>query len=120
MEVETSPSSESEPVEAPEGMRGVRRLIAVGGGRGGVGKSLVAGNLAVYLAQLGKQVVLVDADATGANLHTHFGLTAARSEANLEGGSAAALEKALVATSVPGLRLLPAAHDAIEPTLALR
>ena len=43
--------------------RAPARLIAVGGGRGGVGKSLVAANLAVYFAQLGKTVVLVDADA---------------------------------------------------------
>ena len=40
------------------------RLIAVGGGRGGIGKSIMAESLAVYFAQLGKPVVLVDADPT--------------------------------------------------------
>ena len=40
----------------------VRHVIAVGGGRGGVGKSVVAVNLAVYLAQLGRTVALIDAD----------------------------------------------------------
>jgi flagellar biosynthesis protein FlhG len=65
----------------------VGRFIAVGGGRGGVGKSLVAVNLAVYLAQLGKGVVLVDGDAAGSNLHAHFALKAARAEPDLaEGG----------------------------------
>jgi Mrp family chromosome partitioning ATPase len=54
------------------------RFIAVGAGRGGVGKSLVAVNLAVYFAQLGKTVALVDSDAGGSNLHAHFGLSAAR------------------------------------------
>src|SRR3954464_3288638 len=102
-----SPDSESEPTEAPEGMRSVRRVIAVGGGRGGVGKSLVASNLAVYFAQLGKQVVLVDADPTGSNLHTQFGLTAASRDVDLEVETPAAIEKSLVATAVPGLRLLP-------------
>ncbi len=98
-------------------LRSVRRVIAVGGGRGGVGKSLVAGSLAVYFAQLGKSVVLVDGDMTGGNLHAHFGV-AASSAAEPE--DAAALAQSLVATSVPGLSILPAPHDAVEPPLALR
>jgi flagellar biosynthesis protein FlhG len=112
----------SEPPEAEEAFsRGVRALIVVGGGRGGVGKSLVAQNLAIYLAQLGKSVVLVDADPTGTNIHTHFGLAAARAEPELSsGGSAEALERALVPTAVPGLSLLPAAHDAVDPPMLLR
>lgn len=58
-----------------EGEREVdRRIIAVGSGKGGVGKSLVAANLAVYLAQLGKRVVLIDVDLGGANLHNFVGV----------------------------------------------
>ncbi len=102
------------------GVRSVGRFIAVGGGRGGVGKSLVAVNLAVYFAQLGKGVVLVDADAAGSNLHSHFGLRAARSEPDLGEDGPGAMRAALVPTSVPGLSLLPAAHDAIAPGLTLR
>jgi flagellar biosynthesis protein FlhG len=99
----------------------VRRVVAVGGGRGGVGKSVVAQNLAIYLAQLGRAVALVDADPTGANLHTCFGLTAATVEPSLDPATGAAeMERMLVPTSVPGLSLLPAAHDAIEPRLAPR
>jgi flagellar biosynthesis protein FlhG len=92
-----------------EGVREARagKVVVVAAGRGGVGKALVAVNLAIYFAQLGKSVVLVDADTTGSNLHTHFDLPAGRTEPSLE-----ALENALVATSVPGLSLLPAAHDA--------
>src|SRR6185312_1823323 len=104
--------------QSPAG--GAGRFIAVGGGRGGVGKSLVSVNLAVYFAQLGKTVVLVDADAGGSNLHAHFGLAAARAEPDFVGGGADAVRAALVATSVPGLWLLPAAHDAVAPARALR
>ncbi len=108
--------------------RGSGRLIAVGGGRGGVGKSILAESLAVYFAQLGKPVILVDADPTGANLHAHFGLAAARQEPSLEPVASvragedplAGWEAALVPTAVPGLRLLPAAHDSIDVPLALR
>src|SRR5580658_9065765 len=71
--------------------RAANHVIAVGGGRGGVGKSLVSVNLAVYLAQLGKSVVLIDLDQGGSNLHAHFGLEAARSEPDLSDGGAAAI-----------------------------
>jgi flagellar biosynthesis protein FlhG len=102
------------------GVKSVGRFIAVGGGRGGVGKSLVAVNLAVYFAQLGKAVVLVDADPAGANLHTHFGLRAASIEPDVGADGLDSIRRALVATSVPGLSLLPAAHDAVSPGLSLR
>ncbi|HEX4516607.1 MAG TPA: helix-turn-helix domain-containing protein [Polyangiaceae bacterium] len=90
-------------------------MITVGAGRGGVGKGLVAANIAIYFAQLGKNVVLVDADTSGSNLHAQFDLPAARSEPALE-----ELDQALVATSVPGLSLLPAAHDAAYGPSLLR
>jgi flagellar biosynthesis protein FlhG len=85
-----------------------------------VGKSLVAVNLAVYLAQLGRAVVLVDADAGGSNLHSHFGLSAARVEPDVVDGGSEAIRRALVPTSVPGLSLLPAAHDAVARSASLR
>src|SRR5476649_674365 len=100
---------DDEPVEAPSHLRGARRLITVGGGRGGVGKSLLSANLAIYFAQLGKEVVLVDADPSGANLHTHFGLSAAKADPTLDASAPRSFEEALVTTNVPGLRLLPAA-----------
>jgi flagellar biosynthesis protein FlhG len=109
----------SQEIQVEAGVRAAGRFIAVGGGRGGVGKSLVAVNLAVYFAQLGKEVLLVDADPGGANVHAHFGLKAGRAEPDFDGGGSAALKRALVPTSVPGLSLLPAAHDAVVrgPTL---
>lgn len=49
-------------------------IISVGGGKGGVGKSLLSANLAASLGQLGFKVLLIDLDFGGANLHTYFGL----------------------------------------------
>ncbi len=50
------------------------RIVAIGGGKGGVGKTLVATNLALALARQGQRVLLVDADLGGANAHTVLGI----------------------------------------------
>jgi flagellar biosynthesis protein FlhG len=112
------PPIEPDSVPELEGGRSTKRTLAVGGGRGGAGKSLVAQNLAVYFAQLGKSVVLVDLDPTGANLHAQFGVTAhAHPPAD---DSTEELAKALVMTSVHGLSILPGPHDAIDAPMQLR
>ena len=49
-------------------------ILAVGGGKGGTGKSLFAASLGICLAARGSEVLLVDADLGTANLHTFFGL----------------------------------------------
>lgn len=51
------------------------RIIAVGGAKGGIGKSIFSANLAVYLAACGKKTVAVDLDLGGANLHLYLGKT---------------------------------------------
>lgn len=53
---------------------GVKKLVAIGGGRGGAGHSALTVNLGTYLAQLGRKVVLVDADATCPALHSMLGV----------------------------------------------
>ena len=54
---------------------GVRNIVAVGSGKGGVGKSTVAANLAVALALEGAKVALMDADVYGPNQPQMFGIT---------------------------------------------
>ncbi len=52
-------------------------LIAVGGGKGGVGRTLLTSGLAVFFAQLGRRVLLVDAHPNAPTIPTMFGLSAA-------------------------------------------
>ncbi|RMH35261.1 MAG: MinD/ParA family protein [Nitrospirae bacterium] len=49
-------------------------IVSIASGKGGVGKSVVASNLALLLAKTGKRVIVVDLDTGGANLHVLFGL----------------------------------------------
>ena len=83
-------------------------IVAIGGGKGGVGKSMVSSNLAVQYAQAGLQVVLIDLDVGAANLHTIFGIrqppkglgdyfTTPRSQ----------LTDYFVETNIPNLKLVP-------------
>jgi len=51
-----------------------KRVIAVAGAKGGAGKTVLASNLAIYLASLGRTTVVVDADKSGAHLHTLLGV----------------------------------------------
>lgn len=70
----TSPGTLLADVPAPALPR--PRVIAIAGAKGGVGSTVLAANLGLYLASIGRKVVLCDADPAGANLHTLAGLRA--------------------------------------------
>src|SRR6185503_14347156 len=88
------------------------RVVAIGGGKGGVGKSLVAANVGIFLATLGKRVILVDAAFGAANLHIFAGVPRpmrSLSEALVAGGPR--LADLAVSTHVSGVKLIGGVND---------
>lgn len=67
------PGSVPAPVPRPGILAGVARIVAVSSGKGGVGKSMVATNLAAYAASKGLATGLLDADIYGPNIPVMFG-----------------------------------------------
>jgi len=60
----------------PVALPGISKIVAVGSGKGGVGKTTVAVNLAIALSQLGQRVGLIDADIYGPNVPLMMGASA--------------------------------------------
>ena len=89
------------------------RIWAVGGGKGGVGKSVVTSSLACAIAATGRRCVLIDADLGGANLHTLLGVARPRRTlSHFLSGEVRSLADLLVPTSIPNLSLV-SGNDAL-------
>lgn len=61
--------------QGPQALPGIGAVVAVGSGKGGVGKTTVSVNLAIALTKLGKRVGLIDADIYGPNVPMMMGQT---------------------------------------------
>lgn len=91
------------------------RVWAIGGGKGGVGKSVIATNLAAILAANGHRVALVDADLGGANLHTLLGVPNPRANlADFISRNVQSLGQVMTPTPVDNLWLVSGAKALVE------
>ncbi|HEU5136748.1 MAG TPA: MinD/ParA family protein [Steroidobacteraceae bacterium] len=88
------------------------QVIAVTGGKGGVGKTTIAVNLASSLAERGKQVMLLDGDLGLANVDVFLGLTPRLTLADVLAGNCT-LEEILI-EAPQGFKVVPAASGIAE------
>lgn len=82
------------------------QVLAVTGGKGGVGKSNVSVNMAVALAQQGKRVVLLDADLGLANIDILLGISSGRNIADVLSGEAELRD--ILVPGPGGIHIIPA------------
>jgi len=85
-----------------------RKFIPVAGGKGGVGKSVIAANLALSMCLYGKKTVLVDLDLGGSNIHTILGLrNTSPGIGNFVSGKKYSINELLFPTEWENLYLIP-------------
>jgi len=103
------PSRGLSPAVKPE-----RTIWAIGGGKGGIGKTLLTSNMAVYLSWLNKKVVVVDMDLGGANLHTSLGVEApTKTLSDLVLGRIEEISDLMQPTPIRNLDLISGAQDPV-------
>ena len=91
------------------------RIVAIGGGKGGIGKSLVAVTLGIELVRRGLRVVLVDCDLGGANLHSFLGMEYPKETlSDFVLRRVETISQLVISTPVPGLGLISGARNAIQ------
>ena len=91
------------------------RVWAVGGGKGGVGKTVITANTAISLAQQGKRCVAMDLDLGGANLHTVLGVpNPDRSLTDFLRRKVDSLSETMVSTPYPNLRFISGSKALLE------
>jgi flagellar biosynthesis protein FlhG len=92
---------------SPEAREARQSIWALAGGKGGVGRSLLAANLGIQLARAGRRVVLVDLDLQGGNLQTYLGYQRLpRALTDFASGQVALLSELACETPTTHLRLI--------------
>jgi flagellar biosynthesis protein FlhG len=86
-----------------------KKIWAIGGGKGGIGKSLFTVNMGVGLANMGKKVIVFDSDLGGANLHTLLGIKFVKYNLNDYINKTCELEQTILPTSINNLWLISGA-----------
>ncbi len=91
------------------------KILAIGGGKGGVGKSVFSTIMAFWLARIGHRTVLMDVDLGGANLHTLLGIKSPdRTLNDFITRKYGELEDICIDTSEKNLRLISGASDVLS------
>lgn len=100
----------------------IKKLWSIGGGKGGIGKSIFTLGLGICLARLGKRVIVLDADLGGANLHTLMGVRyPAHTLEDFLLKRVDRLEDVIIDSQIEGIGLICGADDilgAANPTYA--
>jgi flagellar biosynthesis protein FlhG len=91
-----------------------KRIWAVGGGKGGTGKSFVASNLGIHLSSLGRDVVLMDVDLGAPNLHTLLGVPGGHPDlGDFLTNKASTLDDVTFETRYDGLRIIKGTENVL-------
>jgi flagellar biosynthesis protein FlhG len=89
-----------------------QKVWAIGGGKGGVGKSLVTANTSICLALMGYKVVTIDLDLGGANIHTCLGIPIPEMTlSDYVSGKVKNISELIVPTPIQNLQVISGAQD---------
>ncbi|MEK6704951.1 MAG: P-loop NTPase [Bdellovibrionota bacterium] len=92
-----------------------KQIWAIGGGKGGVGKSLIASSLAIALSRLGNKVIAIDLDLGGANLHTALGIDLPKNTlSDFFSNRVGTLTECLIPSGVSRLDIISGAQDSTD------
>jgi flagellar biosynthesis protein FlhG len=91
------------------------KIWPIGGGKGGSGKSFLAGNLGIWLAKQGNKTLLIDADFGAANLHTMIGIPYQHTSlSDFLSKKVQSLAETVIETRIPNLFLISGAGNNLD------
>jgi len=101
------------------------KIWAVGGGKGGTGKTFITSAMGTYIAGKGKRIILIDIDIGGANLHSFLGISRPKKSLTDFFEAGASLNKLAVKTGIDNMSLITGdihslASDSIKFTQKLK